>query len=216
MRLETGSRTAYGALVGRFAVSAALVAFALSTPAGAAASDDGWQRVRDKDGVTLEKRAVDGSRFLDYRARGHSTASPEAAVMKIWGDIGGPQSPTIKKRTVVRRTDDEVVVYDQIHAPVVSDRDVVIQIRKVADGRGSFEIQFQSAPELGPPPAKGYVRLPMVRGRWRIDPDGAGGSHVQYTCYSEPGGSVPAFLVRGTQQDNVFEEFVRVMAHVGR
>ena len=60
---------------------------------------------------------------------------------------------------MVKRSADEVVVYDQIHAPVVSDRDVVIRIRKMADGRGSFEIQFESAPELGPPPAKGYVRL---------------------------------------------------------
>jgi len=202
--------------VGRFAVSAALAALAVSTAAGAAASDDGWQKVRDKNGIVLEKRPVDGSRFLDYRARGHSPAPPAAAVMKIWGDIGAQQSATIKKRTVVKRSDDEVVVYDQIRAPVVSDRDVVIRIRKVADGKGSFEIQFESAPELGPPPAKGYVRLPMVRGRWRIDPDGNGGSYVAYTCYSEPGGSVPAFLVRGTQQDNVLEEYERVMARVGQ
>ncbi|MDB4965433.1 MAG: hypothetical protein JWN44_1122 [Myxococcales bacterium] len=217
MRLETRSRTAYGAFVGRSVVAAAALAALVSSAPAIAAADDGWQKVRDKDGITLEKRSVEGSRFLDYRARTHTTVSPDAAVKKIWGGIGDEKSPTIKRRAVVQRSVDEVVVYDQIRAPVVTDRDVIIRIRKITDAHtGGYEIQFQSTTELGPPPAEGYVRLPMVRGGWRIEPDGAGGSNVAYTCYSEPGGAVPAFMVRGTQQDNVLEEFERVMTRVGR
>jgi hypothetical protein len=202
---------------GRLVASvAALAALALASPA-IALGDDGWQKVRDKNGITLEKRTVDGSHFLDYRARTHTATSPQVTMTKIWGGIGDEQSPTITRRAVVQRSADEVVVYDQIHAPVVTDRDVIIRIRKIVDPRnGAYEIRFESTTTVGPPPARGYVRLPMVRGRWRIEPDGAGGSNVDYTCYSEPGGSVPAFLVRGTQQDNVLEEFERVMTRVGR
>lgn len=202
---------------GRLATSAvALAVLALASPA-VAFGDDGWQKVRDKDGITLEKRSVEGSHFLDYRARTHTKVSPAVAMAKIWSGIGDEKSPTIKRRAVVQRSEDEVVVYDQIRAPVVTDRDVIIRIRKVTDASaGAFEIRFESTTTIGPPPAAGYVRLPMVRGRWRIEPDGAGGSNIAYTCYSEPGGSVPAFLVRGTQQDNVLEEFERVMTRVGR
>jgi hypothetical protein len=115
----------------------------------------------------------------------------------------------------VRRGADELVVYDQIHAAVVSDRDVTIRIRKVAEG-SAFELQFESTSELGPPPAAGYVRLPMVRGSWRIEPAAEGGSNIAYRCYSEPGGAIPAFLVRGAQQDSTLDEFERVLTRVGR
>ena len=77
-------------------------------------------------------------------------------------------------------------------------------------------LAFESTAELGPPPAAGYVRLPMVRGSWRIEPAPEGGSNIAYRCYSEPGGAIPAFLVRGAQQDSTLDEFERVLTRVGR
>ena len=68
------------------------------------------------------------------------------------------------------RDGDDLVVYDQIHAAVVSDRDVTIRLHKQADAHGGFGIDFASTTKLGPPPASGYVRLPVVRGSWRIEP----------------------------------------------
>jgi hypothetical protein len=185
--------------------------------ASLAAAETPWNWIKERNGFTLEKRPVDGSKYYEYRARTHSTVAPPVVVERIWRGIGDERSPTLKRRTVVRRTEDEMVVYDQIRAVVVSDRDVTIRIRRVADARtGAFEIQFESTPELGPPPAAGYVRLTMVRGEWRIEPDRAGGSNIAYRVYSEPGGTIPAFMVRGAQQDSVFDEFERVMARVGR
>ncbi|MCU1282436.1 MAG: hypothetical protein JWM53_5982 [bacterium] len=204
----------YGpAVVRRLAAAALLATFSV---AGTARADEAWRVVHERNGVTLERRAVDGSRFYEYRARAHTTVSAPAALTRIWGGIGDERSPTIKHRTVVRRAEDELVVYDQIHAAVVSDRDVTIRIRKVADGGGVFDIAFESTAELGPPPAAGYVRLPMVRGSWRIEPTADGGSNIAYRCYSEPGGAIPAFLVRGAQQDSTLDEFERVLTRVGR
>ncbi|HEX9102765.1 MAG TPA: START domain-containing protein, partial [Polyangia bacterium] len=184
--------------------------------AGAAQADEAWRVMRERGGVTLERRSVEGSRFYEYRVRAHSTASAASAVERIWSGIGDERSPTVKHRTVVRRAGDELVVYDQIHAAVVSDRDVTIRIHKSADGHGGFDISFESTAELGPPPASGYVRLPLVRGSWRIEPAPDGGSNIAYRCYSEPGGAIPAFLVRGAQQDSTLDEFERVLTRVGR
>jgi hypothetical protein len=172
--------------------------------------------VHEKDGITVEKRPVEGSRYFEYRVRAHTTVAPAIAVERLWGGIGAERSPTIKRRTVLKHDADELVVYDQIHAAVVSDRDVTIRIRKIADGRGGFNVLFDSANELGPPPAAGYVRLPVVRGDWRIEPAAEGGSNLAYRCYSEPGGAIPAFLVRGAQQDSTLDEFERVLTRVGR
>jgi hypothetical protein len=178
-------------------------------------ADDGWRVMHERNGITLERRSVEGSRYYEYRVRAHTTVAPAVAVERIWSGIGDERSPTVKHRTVVRRAADELVVYDQIHAAVVSDRDVIIRIRKVTEG-SAFELQFESTSELGPPPAAGYVRLPMVRGSWRIEPAAEGGSNIAYRCYSEPGGAIPAFLVRGAQQDSTLDEFERVLTRVGR
>jgi START domain len=202
----------YGAPVVRGLVVVALVAAA----AAAAFGDDGWRVVHERNGVTLEKRSVESSHYYEYRVRAHTTVSPAVAVERIWGGIGDERSPTVKHRTVVYRADDELVVYDQIHAAVVSDRDVTIRIKKASDGRGGFEIAFESATDTGPPPAAGYVRLPLVRGNWRIEPTTDGGANIAYRCYSEPGGAIPAFLVRGAQQDSTLDEFERVLTRVGR
>ena len=194
----------------------AILALFASVAAGATVrADDGWRVVHEKNGITLERRSVEGSRYYEYRVHAHTTVAPAIAVERIWSGIGDERSPTVKHRTVVRRAPDELVVYDQIHAAVVSDRDVTIRIRKVTDG-DAYELQFASTSELGPPPAAGYVRLPMVRGSWRIEPAAEGGSNIAYRCYSEPGGAIPAFLVRGAQQDSTLDEFERVLTRVGR
>ncbi|MCU1281556.1 MAG: hypothetical protein JWM53_5102 [bacterium] len=205
----------YGAPVFvRFAVASLIASFAFA--GGGARGAETWKVVHERNGVTLERRAVEGSRYYEYRARAHTTVGAEAALMRIWGGIGDERSPTVKHRTVVHRAEDELVVYDQIHAAVVSDRDVTIRIKKARDGRGGFEIAFESTADMGPPPAAGYVRLPVVRGDWRIEPTSDGGSDIAYRCYSEPGGAIPAFMVRGAQQDSTLDEFERVLTRVGR
>jgi hypothetical protein len=196
--------------------AAAVIASASLGVAGSARGEEAWRVVNERNGVTLERRAVEGSRYLEYRVHAHTTVSAPAALTRIWGGIGDERSPTVKHRTVLHRAEDELVVYDQIHAAVVSDRDVTIRIRKSSDGHGGFEIAFESATDMGPPPAAGYVRLPMVRGNWRIEPTADGGATIAYRCYSEPGGAIPAFLVRGAQQDSTLDEFERVLTRVGR
>jgi hypothetical protein len=196
--------------------------FAVATLSGAGARADaaaaiagGWRVISEQHGITQEKRPVPGSRYFDYRVRAHTTVAAPLAAQRIWDGIAGEHPPSIKKRTVVRRSADELIVYDQIHTPVVTDRDVTVRLRKRAVGAG-FVIRFDTANELGPPPSSDYVRLPVVRGAWRVEPDPKGGAFVSYDCYSEPGGSIPAFLVRGAQQDQVLAEFEQVLARIGR
>jgi hypothetical protein len=208
--LRVESKMAYGPHVARLFVTAAVLASFV------AQADEAWRVVHEKNGITVEKRPVEGSHYNEYRVRAHTTVAPAIAVERLWDGIAAERSPTIKRRTVVSRAADELVVYDQIHAAVVSDRDVTIRIRKIADGHGGFNVLFESANELGPPPAAGYVRLPVVHGDWRIEPAAEGGSNLAYRCYSEPGGAIPAFLVRGAQQDSTLEEFERVLTRVGR
>jgi hypothetical protein len=183
----------------------------------ALAADDGWKECGHKDGVIIEKRAVPGSRFVENRARGHIAMAPAAVLDHIWNGVPHEYPPTVTKRILVSQAPQEMVIYDQIHTPVVSDRDLTTRLHKVADPqKGIFEIRFESASDVGPPPDSHYVRLTKVHGAWHIESDGGGGSNVSYQVYSEPGGSVPAFLVRGTLQDETLKELERVISVLGR
>jgi hypothetical protein len=173
------------------------------------AAEEPWKTVSVKDGITVEKRAVPGSKFYEHRASFVWPLPPERMAEAIWIGIERDLPPTVKQRQVLRRSADEVLVYDQIRTPVVSDRDVTIRIRRVRTPDG-WKVRFESANELGPPPDPKYVRLPMVRGSWTVTATPSG-SHVVYDCYSEPGGSVPAWLVRGPQEDQVLVDVKRIL-----
>ncbi len=160
--------------------------------------------------MTFEKRQASDSKFYEYRATTLVQAPVQAVIDAIWLGVTGSIPPTVKKRAVLSKTDTEYLVYDQIKAPVVSDRDVTIKIRKMARGDGIGEIRFDAMNWLGPPPDPQYVRLPVVRGAWTVTPE-AGGTRLTYECYSEPGGSIPAFLARGAQQDQIAIDVGRVL-----
>lgn len=192
-----------------------------------AGGSDAWQAHKKKDGVLLEKRKVAGSSFVAYRAVANLPLQPAAAADLIWRGILESKNPLLKKRDVLRRSDNELLLYDQIHTPVVSDRDYTLLARRLSDaGAKRYQVIVQTKNDLGPPPDPGFVRIPRIEGGWLIEscdatsavsaptpeaPCQPGGSRLTYVSYSEPGGSVPAFVVRGAQADQTLNDVLRVI-----
>lgn len=193
-------------------LSAALVLWAAS-PCGA---DEPWEVYFNKDNIVAEKREVSGSSYYEHRAQTSSALPPEVVMQIIWTGVQVDLPKSVKKREVLSRNENEVVVYDQITTPVVSDRDVVLRLRKRARPDGSWAVEFESASNVGPPLNDHFVRIPIVRGAWIVERAPSGGSRMTYLCYSEPGGSVPAFLVRGAQRDQVVVDVKRVIGMIAR
>lgn len=181
------------------------------------------------DGITLERRAVPGSKFYEYRATTVATATPDVVLRSIWNGNTEQLPATVKQRTVLSTSDATMVFYDQIKTKVVSDRDYTLRFTWQRNAQtGVIEVPFATANELGPPPAPGHVRVPIIRGDWIIAPLGAQAANsatpaaasgesatatatrITYLCYSEPGGSIPAFMARGAQQDQVLLDIRRI------
>jgi hypothetical protein len=182
-----------------------------------------WQLVSgaDAQGVTLEKRAVPGSKFFEYRATAISPASPTAVLRGIWTGVTEELPSTVKQRKVLQRSPDEILFYDQIRTPVVSDRDFTIRIWwKRDEPTGVIEVPFATVNDRGPPPAAGHVRVPAIHGDWIIaplaSPDGEPRTRITFLCYSDPGGSIPAFMARGAQQDQVMIDIHRILARASQ
>jgi len=140
---------------------------------------------------------------------------PARAVEEIWAAVRGGDMESLKRRQLLREASDELIIYDQIRTPIVSDRDYTIRVRRITVGART-EFRCETANELGPAPARGYVRIWHIVAGWTVDPDGKGGIVLGHFAYSEPGGSVPAFLVRGAQADRSMADVVRMKGRLER
>jgi hypothetical protein len=179
----------------------------------AALADDAWQAVKTtSEGIALSRRPGRTSGFHDLRLEARSSANPERLATRVWGTFLEARPP-VRQRDFLVRGSDEIVFHDHIKVSVVSDREYTLRIRHLRDG-DVHRLVFGTAPELGPPPTDGFVTIPIVQGAWEFRPDGTGVA-ITYTVYSEPGGSVPAFLVRGAQVDEALENMRHALALAG-
>jgi hypothetical protein len=185
-----------------------------------AGADGGWTLVNQKKAVTVEKRAVPGSPWNEYRATAHHPLPPERIFEVVRSDRRDDTRARryVKRHEVLRENDRERLVYDQVATPVVADRDYTVRIQWSADReRRVYEVKFHVDNDAGPPPAKGFVRIPDIHGYWRIQAAPDGGSLVEYVVYSDPGGRIPAWIARGAQvdstRDNVLDCFAYAETH---
>jgi hypothetical protein len=176
---------------------------------GQARAEETWQALFVKEGVRYERRSVSGSKFFEHRATFTVPYPKEAVIATIWMLWDHGTIDHAGSRDYLRRTDEEIVVHDRIQTPVVHDREVTLRLVKLVDARGPVGLRFEARNDLGPPTAAGNVLLPIVRGEWITEPV-AGGTELRFTCYSEPGGSVPAFMVRRALQNQVVRDVERV------
>jgi hypothetical protein len=174
----------------------------------------GWETYATKNGITLERRKPQGSRFYEHRAVVDlPKVDPARAEGVIWQALRGGDMESLKHREILKEAPDELVIYDQIHTPVVSDRDYTIVVRRRRVGARVW-FDCQTANDRGPGPQKGYVRISLIAAGWYVEPDGKSGTRLGYFAYSEPGGSVPAWLVRGAQADRSMADVVRMVARL--
>lgn len=177
----------------------------------------GWKSAASRDGLTVERRVVPGSAFHEYRAAADVALPPARVADEVWRALRDGDMDSLKHREILHATADELIIYDQIRTPVVSDRDYTIRVRRLFDAAsGRTQFRCQTANALGPPPARGYVRIPLIAAGWMTAPDGHGGTRLTYYAFSDPGGAIPAFMVRGAQQDRSLADIVRMTQRLRR
>jgi hypothetical protein len=152
--------------------------------------------------MRVDVREVAGSSFEEVRISLLSQLSVRALCDAVWGKnakVGGD----FLKRVVISETDTDRLTYEQVKVPFVANRDLVMhnKLDDAVDGDGRCEVAFQTEQHPSWPPDKDFVRLRAVRGRWTLKRQTDGNTASTSVIYSDPGGSVPAFLARGGQRD---------------
>lgn len=160
--------------------------------------------------ISVDSRPIKDSVYFEYRAIAETDASVDTLCTAIfeWGTKGS-DSTSVKLSKILRDGDDERVVYSQIEQPVVSNRDYAMTVVRKRDASGTCRIRFRATNEFAPPLDKGVVRMNALWGSWTFEALESGKSKVTYTLFSDPGGSVPAFLVHGPQRSAAKESVVK-------
>lgn len=186
--------------------------------AGVAHADGGdWERIADRDGVVIERRGVEGSSVREVRVTTRASLPPAAIMATLWKhDEYVEFVPYLKRLDVLRDDGDVRLIYEQIHVPLVKDRDVTLRIRRTFSAEtGVYEVASVAVPDEGPPESSAYVRVRTSVGRWRLAPAADGGTAVVYTVRTDAGGLLPAWIVNAAQKD-VSAQLVRAMLERAR
>jgi ribosome-associated toxin RatA of RatAB toxin-antitoxin module len=165
-----------------------------------------WEWLSDKDGLLIERRPVNGSSFPEVRATAKSPLPPAAVFETLWKQREYPEFiPHLKRLDVLSDVGDDRVTYEQVAVPLGRDRDYTVRLRRRVDlWTQRYEILFASANEVGPPPDGRHERVRSIRGRWTVEPDPGGtGSVVRYEVQTDPGGVIPAWIVKRAQRGAV-------------
>jgi hypothetical protein len=169
---------------------------------------EAWKVFSEDKGARFERRDVAGSSYPELRVTKDVPQAPAQVLEAVWRRLTDSTSIKDHKKTLLRSGPDEVVIYQQISVPVVSNRDYTVRIWKTLPAPdGIVEVRYQTANHLGPALDSKYVRLETIRGGWTLTPLPGGGTRVSYLAYSEAGGSVPASFARGAQRDRHAQEF---------
>ena len=178
-------------------VSLLVLALGLVSPASAER-----RVVRVEDGITVEEEAEAG-RALPILT-GTTTMTASASQIAAW--IGAVHTyvdwqHNCEEARVLPQSDGSTLTYNRIGSPwPVSDRDVVLRSTRTNLSDGRIRIEFRSTEDANLEVPSGVVRMPRLSGSYDLTPV-EGGTHVVYTVDSDPGGSLPAWLVRRASKD---------------
>lgn len=171
-----------------------------------------FSKLDERDGITVSRREVKASDYFEYRAELASTHPVPALCEAIfdWG-TRHQDGAMVTLARVLDDKEDVRVVYNQVSAPVVSRRDYAMTVTRERLGDGGCRIRFRATNELAPARPDGFVRMNKMWGEWRLEPNGEGASKITYTLFTDPAGSVPAFLVHGSQRQATRDGVVRAI-----
>lgn len=160
-----------------------------------------FTKVEEADGVLIESRPVTGSSVVELRLTTTTTKTPGSLCDAAFGDGKfDPEEPDLKSRKIISESADERVTYDQISPPVVSNRDYAARAKRFRTDDDACRVTFEAANEVAPSKPSGWVRITKLRGEWRFERGDDGKTRVTYLVFSDPGGSIPAFMVEGSRR----------------
>jgi hypothetical protein len=190
---------------------APLVALVFTDPGAPA---ENWEEKANEDGIAVFNRGHAGSSVRELKATGLIEAPPRAAwaVVRDYEHYKDNMPYTEESRVLSRgEADKEIIFYSVINAPFVSRRDYVIRVLDESDwkdGQGFLKASWGVTDKMNPPTKDGVIRLKQSDGFWMFEPrEGGKKTFATYWLFTDPGGSIPTWLVNKANSSTVPDVF---------
>lgn len=197
----------------------ALLALTLALPLRADEEDaGGWKRVDEDDGITLWKHEVPGQSVPGFRGQ-VEIAAPFGPIVKAIEDTSKHTEWMYRcaESTVLKKeSDSEYVLYNLTDSPwPVSDRDVVLRsVKETKEDGSETTMRFQNVTSPDKPPVKDVVRMPKLRGYYKLVRLAPDKTQVTYEVEADVGGRLPDWIVRSVVKDMPYNTLDRLRARV--
>jgi len=172
--------------------------FSITLPAQShdPAEGDGWILKKEKSGTKVYYRKTSDVHELKLATTLNTSLSAVAQMLdevQYFPKWGYKISET---RLVKRISPTEMIYYARIDFPwPMNDRDLVLHTKLIQDPENRTVTSTSVAVDGHVPEYKGVVRMHKANTKWTVRP--GSGNHVQleYYLYSDPGGSLPDWVV---------------------
>ncbi|MFH2133110.1 MAG: START domain-containing protein [bacterium] len=160
-----------------------------------------WVQVRDEAGVQISTGTWPESDFISYRSETFFETSLENLITLI-EDVAAYKEwmPDCDESTLLAKDGESVYVYYlSVKSPwPITDRDWVNRLElQREDPNGKVTVHYESYPGL-PAEKRNKIRVREHFALWSLTPVGRNRVHSVWYGHSEPGGSIPPWLVRMT------------------
>ena len=168
----------------------------LLTASPAAFADAEWTQTYDKDGIQVATRPVEGSSIHAFRAE----VEVDASIDSLLAVLADPDAcarwiHNCKMAKVLASTgfyQRDTYQINDMPWPV-QDRDLALEVRIHELANGSFRLDMINQPESVPEGE--LVRIRQYEGFYLLTPLESGGTRIEWEQHTDPGGSLPAWLI---------------------
>ncbi|MBL4681441.1 MAG: hypothetical protein JKY88_12060 [Pseudomonadales bacterium] len=156
-----------------------------------------------KDGITVEEEIKEGQAFPITFGKTRMNASVKriGEWIRAVHTFVDWQHNCIEAQ-ILTKADGSLLIYNRVASPwPVSDRDVLIRSSETSLDNGGVLMKFGNVQDSSVNVPRGVVRMVRLVGSYRLTPSPKGGTDVIYTLDSDPGGKIPAWLVKQASKD---------------
>jgi hypothetical protein len=161
-----------------------------------AQTSDGWALKNDKDGIKVYYKKTADVQEVKLVT---SIQSSLSGIIQLFSEVDNYPKwgyKVVSSQLLKRVSDNEMYYHSKLDFPwPMEDRDVVMHTRLEQDPKSKAVYSHSTSVSTYIPAEKDYIRIVTSNTKWTLIPGPGGWVYVEYYIYSNPGGSIPEWLV---------------------
>lgn len=178
-----------------------------------------WDLVKNKKGVKVYTRKVEGIAFKEFKGILNVKASLASLVALVTDVEVSPQwlANCSKSELLKQISPQETYVYSLSKAPwPVKNRDAIVH-NAISQDKDTRVVTIK---QTGKPDyiekKKGITRVKRIQGFWQFTPQKDGHVEIIYQVLSDPGGQIPVWLVNSSLASQPYQTLLKMQKVVKR